>query len=72
MNWSRIWTVTRTDLKQLIQAKDFWIPMLILGGIFFLFVPTILLLSITAIGDVQLEGDQVEAGDQFGDGVLDL
>ena len=39
MSWSRIWTVTRTDLKQLIQAKDFWIPMLILGGIFFLFVP---------------------------------
>jgi ABC-2 type transport system permease protein len=53
VSWSRIWTVTRTDLKQLIQAKDFWIPMLILGGIFFLFVPTILLLSITAIGDVQ-------------------
>ena len=53
VNWARIWTVTRTDLKQLIQAKDFWIPMLILGGIFFLFVPTILLLSITAIGDVQ-------------------
>ena len=43
VSWSRIWTVTRTDLKQLIQAKDFWIPMLILGGIFFLFVPTILL-----------------------------
>ena len=52
MNWSRIWTVTRTDLKQLIQAKDFWIPMLILGGIFFFFVPTVLLFSITAIGDV--------------------
>jgi ABC-type Na+ efflux pump permease subunit len=53
MSWHRIWTVTRTDLKQLLQAKDFWIPMLILGAIFFLFVPTVLLLSITAIGDVE-------------------
>ena len=41
-------TVARTDLKQLVQAHDFWIPMLILGGIFFVFVPTVLLLTITA------------------------
>jgi ABC-type Na+ efflux pump permease subunit len=54
MNWSRMWTVARTDLKQLIQARDFWIPMMILGSIFFLVVPTILLLTITAIGDVRV------------------
>ena len=28
----QILTVARTDLKQLIQAKDFWIPMILLGG----------------------------------------
>jgi ABC-type Na+ efflux pump permease subunit len=49
----RMWTVARTDLKQLIQARDFWIPMVALGSIFFLVVPTILLLTITAIGDVR-------------------
>ncbi len=53
MNWHRTWTVARTDLKQLIEAKDFWIPMSILGGLFFLIIPTILLLTITAIGDVE-------------------
>ncbi len=36
MNWHRMWTVARTDLKQLIGAKDFWVPMGILGGLFFL------------------------------------
>jgi ABC-2 type transport system permease protein len=49
---ARLWTVARTDLKQLIQAKDFWIPMLILGSIFFLFVPVVLLFAITRVGNV--------------------
>ena len=53
MNWHRMWTVARTDLKQLTGAKDFWIPMGILGGLFFLIIPTILLLSITSLGDVE-------------------
>ena len=51
MNWSRVRTVARTELKQLIGAKDFWVPMGILGAFFFIVVPTILLVSITAIGD---------------------
>ena len=53
MNWRRVRTVARTDLKQLIQARDFWVPMVILGALFFFVVPTILLLSITQIGDVR-------------------
>jgi ABC-type Na+ efflux pump permease subunit len=51
MNWSRVRTVARTELKQLIGAKDFWVPMAILGAFFFIIVPTVLLVSITAIGD---------------------
>ena len=52
MNWRRVRTVARTDLRQLIQAKDFWMPMGILGSIFFFVVPTILLLAITRVGDI--------------------
>lgn len=52
MNWSRTLTVARTDVKQLVLAKDFWMPMGILGSIFFIIVPLILLLSITSLGDV--------------------
>ncbi len=54
LDWNQIGVVARTDLKQLLQAKDFWGPMVGLGGIFFVVVPTILLLAITAIGSVDV------------------
>lgn len=53
MQWGQIATVARTDLKQLIQAKDFWGPMVGLGAIFFCVVPTILLFSLTSIAGVE-------------------
>jgi ABC-type Na+ efflux pump permease subunit len=49
---SRVRTVARTDLKQLRQAKDFWVPMTLLGSFFFVIIPTILLVTITAIGEI--------------------
>lgn len=52
--FGRMLTITRTELKQLIGAKDYWIPMVLLGAIFFLVVPTILLLTITEIGNVKV------------------
>ena len=52
MNWHRTFTIARTDIKQLVLAKDFWMPMSILGSIFFVIVPLVLLLSITSLGDV--------------------
>lgn len=54
MNWSRMWTVARTDLKQLIQAKDFWLPMGLLGMFFFVLIPAVLLTMITQIGSVEV------------------
>ena len=56
MNWNQAFTVARTDLKQLIQAKDFWVPMVILGSLFFAVVPLILLTLITQIGSVEAIG----------------
>jgi ABC-2 type transport system permease protein len=54
IRWSRVMTIARTDLRQLRQAPDFWVPMLILGGIFFLFIPTVLLFSVTRVGDIEV------------------
>lgn len=54
MNWSRTWTVARTDLKQLVQARDFWAPMVGLGGLFFIVLPAILLLIVTRAQDVRV------------------
>ncbi len=48
----RIAIVARADLKQLLEDKGFWMPMVFLGGLFFVLIPTVLLLTITKIGDV--------------------
>ncbi len=53
VSWFRVKTIARTDLRQLAQARDFWGPMVILGSIFFVFVPLVLLLAITRVGDIQ-------------------
>lgn len=53
MNWQRVATVARTDLKQLIRARDFWVPMAALGSLFFIFMPLVLLGTITSIGSVE-------------------
>ncbi|MBS1848145.1 MAG: hypothetical protein JST73_07685, partial [Actinobacteria bacterium] len=45
----RTWSIARTELRQLIEAKDFWVPMMILGSIFFIFIPLVLLFMITRI-----------------------
>ena len=52
MNYPRMLTVMRTDLKQLRQSKDFWVPMALLGGLFFVVVPAILLSVINSVGNV--------------------
>jgi len=54
LNWQRVVTVARTDLKQLIQDKGFWMPMVILGSIFFFFIPLILLFAVTRVQDAQI------------------
>lgn len=54
LNWARTFTVARTDLKQLAQSKDFWLPMVLLGLLFFVIVPAILLTVLTQLADVEL------------------
>ena len=54
LSWHRVKIVARSDLRQLIEDKGFWMPMVFLGGIFFLLIPTVLLLTITQIGNVQV------------------
>lgn len=54
MNWGRVKTVARTDLRQLLGARDFWAPMVGLGALFFIVIPTLLLLMITRVDNVQV------------------
>ena len=48
---SRAWVIARTELRQLRQSPDFWLPMLILAGLFFVVIPLILLFGITHVGN---------------------
>lgn len=52
MNWKRVRAVARNDLLQLKRSPDFLIPMGILAGVFFIFVPVVLLSLISIAGDV--------------------
>ena len=54
MNYRRALVIARTDLKQLRVSRDFWIPMMIMAGLFFVVVPTILLFAITRLENVEI------------------
>ncbi|MEZ5408783.1 MAG: ABC transporter permease [Acidimicrobiales bacterium] len=54
LRWSRVLTVARTDLRQLAQARDFWMPMTFLGALFYAIVPAVLLTTIGRIGSVEV------------------
>ena len=60
LNWGRVRIVARSDMRQLLEDKGFWMPMVLLGAIFFLFIPTVLLVSITSIGDVEVVSQMSE------------
>jgi ABC-2 type transport system permease protein len=51
---SQSWVIARTDLKQFVQARDFWLPLAIVALLFFVIIPTFLLLIISTIKDVKL------------------
>lgn len=40
---SGAWTVAKIDLHRLFKSKDYWIPMMLLAGIFFVAIPWFLL-----------------------------
>lgn len=50
----RMLVVARTDLRQLIRSKDYLLPMVALGALFFLVVPLVLLLVVSSLGESSL------------------
>jgi len=49
VNYRRVLVVAKTDLKQLLQARDFWVPMVVLGAMFFVVTPLTLLTTLTSV-----------------------
>ena len=48
------WVIARTDLRQLLQARDFWLPLTIVALLFFVIIPTFLLLILGSVKDANL------------------
>ena len=53
-SYARAWTIARTDLRQLRQARDFWMPLVIIASMFFVVIPGILLLLVTRVSNFEL------------------
>ena len=51
---SRALVIARTELRQLRQAPDFWVPLAVIAGLFFVVIPAALLVLITHVSDVRL------------------
>ncbi len=49
MSWHNVMIMARIDLKRLFKSRDYWIPMALLSGIFFVIMPFVLLSMITGI-----------------------
>ncbi|MBT8216134.1 MAG: ABC transporter permease subunit [Acidimicrobiia bacterium] len=54
MKWHRIWAVTRTDLRQLIKSRDYWLPMGLLAILFFVVIPIVALNAVTSVQNSQV------------------
>ena len=67
MRWPMIKAVVRIDLYRLFKTKDYWIPLVILGGIFFVVLPTFLLGSLGLVQQSAAIGQigQIIPGQRF-------
>ncbi len=54
MRWSKAWIVARIDLRRLVLSRDYWVPLLVLSGIFFVFMPAVLLSVVTVDRDLDI------------------
>jgi ABC-type Na+ efflux pump permease subunit len=54
MNWRRALVIARSDLRQLRDSRDFWVPMIIMAGLFFVVIPTVLLFTVTRLQNVEI------------------
>lgn len=63
MRWSMVKAVMRADLVRLLKSRDYWIPLLLLAGVFFVILPAFLL---GALSVVRQEGLVTQIGEVVG------
>ncbi len=63
MNWGHVRIVAGTDLRRLFKSKDYWIPLVIMAGLFFVIIP---LLVLTMLGRLEQTGFVTQVTDIVG------
>ena len=58
MKWSNVSAIAGVDLRRLFKSKDYWIPLVLLGSLFFVVIPFVALSVVSAVGDTPL-ADQI-------------
>jgi ABC-2 type transport system permease protein len=49
VNWRRVRTIVRTDLRQLFKSRDYWGPLIIIAMLFFVVIPAVGLSTVTRV-----------------------
>lgn len=49
MNWQRVRTIAKVDLRQLFKSRDYWGPLIVIALLFFAVIPSVVLLGVTRI-----------------------
>ena len=61
MKWNHVSAVAGADLRRLFKSKDYWIPLVLMASLFFVVIPTILLVTITQIGNIEVASSVSQA-----------
>lgn len=54
MNRSRVLAITRADLRQLRESRDFWVPLAVIATFMFVVLPAVMLWVISTVRDPEL------------------
>jgi len=58
VSWDHVWAIASVDLRRLFKSKDYWIPLTVLGGLFFVVIPFIMLGAVGTIANTPF-GEQI-------------
>ncbi|MEZ5169941.1 MAG: ABC transporter permease subunit [Acidimicrobiia bacterium] len=71
MNWGRAWVITRTELRQFRQSRDFILPIGIVAVLFFVVLPAILLFVVSNVHGPELTTRLGDVIDTLPSGIRD-
>ncbi|MCZ6460731.1 MAG: ABC transporter permease subunit [Actinobacteria bacterium] len=69
MSWSHIMAMAGADLRRLFKSKDYWIPLMLMAGLFFVIIPFFSLSMIGSLENTQFVDQVTQIVGQLPDSV---